>query len=492
MNRPTRVALAAAAIAALTATPAAMAQLSNVWFDPAVMVGGLPWTGSTGATAHFTAWFASGTGRAELRVGGRYAGSSDVFGAGGESSYTWSSLADGAYTARIHLESQHICNGWSCSWSAGYLPSADFRVDRTPPSEPSIISSGQPQPSSTAITWSRSTDGGVGIDGYQLLLDGTTQAQLAGSECGGDCSASLDASLLPDGPHTVVVRVTDLLGNAIDSPPAQITVADTPSVALVNPPRYVIAGRPVDITARGTIPNGSPLSYAWDTDGNGTYDTDTGAAAKLRFSPSKDVTLRVRATAPGGGVATDSAAIDLRTAPPRDEPGVTLNDGDRFTRDANVTLSLSWPDGATGMKIATDGGFKGATTVPIAPTATVQLTGDDNTLLPHVVYVRFSGAGIDARETYTDDIILDTTPPVIEKASAERVGAKAVRVSTRVRDAVSGPQRLQVARSVSAQGTTVAYAPAVRAAVKGRKVAVRVADGAGNWSKWKTVAARGG
>ena len=205
----------------------------------------------------------------------------------------------------------------------------------------------------------------------------------------------------------------------------------------------------------------------------------------VKVPPGVDSGVRLRLSGEGEPGPLGGPSGDLYVV-------LHAKESDRFTRDANVTLSLSWPDGATGMKIATDGGFKGATTVPIAPTATVQLTGDDNTLLPHVVYVRFSGAGIDARETYTDDIILDTTPPVIEKVSAERVGAKAVRVSTRVRDAVSGPQRLQVARSVSAQGTTVAYAPAVRAAVKGRKVAVRVADGAGNWSKWKTVATKAG
>ena len=169
---------------------------------------------------------------------------------------------------------------------------------------------------------------------------------------------------------------------------------------------------------------------------------------------------------------------------------MTINDGDRFTRDPDVTLSLSWPDGATGMKIATDGGFKGATTVPVAPTATVQLAADDNSLLPHVVYVRFSGAGLDARETYTDDIILDTIPPVIDTAVAKPVGTKAVRVTTRVRDAVSGPRSMQVTRAVTTPGTTVAYAPSVRAPMKGRRVSIRVADAAGNWSKWKSVVTR--
>lgn len=475
---------------AMAVTPAALGQPSGVWIDPAVMVAGVPWTGQAGATVRFRPSFSSGTGRAELLISGRYAGSSDRFGVGGESSYTWQSLADGAYTTRIYVESDRICVGSMCSWQAGYLSRTDFRVDRTPPSAPSVITDGEPQRSGTAITWSRSTDGGVGMDGYQLLLDGITQAQLGASQCGGDCSASLDPSLLPDGPHTVAVRATDLLGNAIDSPLVQITVADTPSVALVNPPRYVIAGHPVVISARAAIANGSPLTYSWDTDGNGTFDTDTGTVAVLRVQPTKTMRIAVQVTAPGGGTATDSAPIELRKTPPSGDPGVTINDGDRFTRDPDVTLSLSWPDGATGMKIATDGGFKGATTVPVAPTATVQLTADDNSLLPHVVYVRFSGAGLDARETYTDDIILDTIPPVIDTAVATPIATKAVRVITRVRDAVSGPRSMQVARTVAAAGTTVTYAPSVRVPMKGRRVSIRVADAAGNWSSWKTVVTR--
>jgi len=36
----------------------------------------------------------------------------------------------------------------------------------------------------------------------------------------------------------------------------------------------------------------------------------------------------------------------------------------------------------------------------------------------------------------------------------------------------------------------VAYAPSVRVPMKGRRVSIRVADAAGNWSKWKSVVTR--
>ena len=89
-----------------------------------------------------------------------------------------------------------------------------------------------------------------------------------------------------------------------------------------------------------------------------------------------------------------------------------------------------------------------------------------------------------------DDIILDTNPPVIDRAVATPITTKAVRVTTRVRDAVSGPRSMQVTRAVTTPGTTVAYAPSVRAPMKGRRVSIRVADAAGNWSKWKSVVTR--
>ena len=490
MNGRTRAAVLAAATLAMAAAPVALGQEWSLGVDRAVNIGGEAWTGPDGAVVQFTPPFSSGTALISLLVNGVSRGSSGYFGFSGQGQWHFASLQDGAYTARVRLESTHVCRGWMCNWQTS-TRNTTFRVDRTPPSPPSLgTDPSGPRTSSDPIEWWPSTDWGAGVAAYELSVDGVQRARIEPGACTHVCQATLEPSLLPDGPHAVSVRATDGVGNASDSGQVALTISDTPTVELVSPPKFVIAGRTATVTARGATPNHSPLTYAWDTDGNGSFETDTGDSPTVRISPKADITLAVQVTAAGGQQATASAPIDVRKTPPSDEPGVTINDGDRFTREAEVTLSMSWPDGATGMRIATDGSFKGATTVPVAPTATITLKADDNALLPHVVYVRFQGAGIDARETYTDDIILDTTPPVIQQVAATPISAKAVRVTTRVRDAVSGPKRLQVARSVSVQGTTVAYAPTVRAAVKGSKVAVRVADAAGNWSRWKTVAAR--
>jgi hypothetical protein len=354
-----------------------------------------------------------------------------------------------------------------------------------------VIAPDGPAASTDPVRWWPVGDGGAGMARYEVLVGGAVQAELGPGACASECQVALPSAALPDGDHAIDVRAIDRVGNVAQAGSTR-TIRDIPRVAFTDPPAFVMKGRAVTLRAAASTDNGGAISYAWDTNGDGTFDTQTGATPTVVITPEKDITVTVRASAPGGGEATAEMALDVRPAALADEPGVSIEDGARFTRDPRVQLAIAWPDGATGMRIATDGGFKGADWRPVAPEAAITLEADPDARLPHVVYVRFRGRGIDARETYTDDIILDTTPPVIQKVSAARISTKAVRVSTRVRDAVSGPQRLQVARSGSVQGTTVAYAPAVRAAVKGRTVAVRVADGAGNWSGWKTVAARGG
>ena len=131
------------------------------------------------------------------------------------------------------------------------------------------------------------------------------------------------------------------------------------------------------------------------------------------------------------------------------------------------------------------------------------------------MYVRYYGTGTDT-VTYSDDIILDETPPVIEVASVVTSGATAASVSVRslgpvasvskkrkpkkyrirlkARDATSGVVAVQVAKSKRVKGPVVQTGKratkvrkVINPRVKYRPKLIRVKDAAGNWSKFRKL-----
>jgi len=90
-----------------------------------------------------------------------------------------------------------------------------------------------------------------------------------------------------------------------------------PSVSAGGP--YSAAeGGSVSLAASGSDPEGGPLTYAWDLDNDGTYETagmtPTFSAAALDGPSSQ--TVRVQVTDAGGSTAVDTATVDVGNLPP--------------------------------------------------------------------------------------------------------------------------------------------------------------------------------
>jgi hypothetical protein len=193
--------------------------------------------------------------------------------------------------------------------------------------------------------------------------------------------------------------------------------------------------------------------------------------------------------------------------------GVSINGGAVYTNSPNVVLTVVgkppnlspavdacaraigfYPDGVA---ISNDGGLGNAQTFPAQDDQLYPWTlqSSDPERFPKTVYVRFIG-GVRAGTIYTDDIVLDTTPPKIVSASiagaATRSGAQATKRRTyklhvRARDKTSGVQRMQIAGNRRRPGKLLPYKQ--RAVFKSSRpqIFVRVQDGAGNFSRWKRV-----
>jgi hypothetical protein len=170
--------------------------------------------------------------------------------------------------------------------------------------------------------------------------------------------------------------------------------------------------------------------------------------------------------------------------------GVSIAAGTRFTKDPKLQLTIIPPDGATGLSISNDGGFKqpfGGQVVPGARYPWV-LDSSGPERLPKTVYVRFSGACVDPSQTFQDDIILDETAPTLStptvRAPAKGRGALTLRL--KAADNASGVKRVEVRRRHK-RILIAAYKRKLRVKGAPQNLTVRVTDGAGNVSRWKKV-----
>ncbi|MEP7113699.1 MAG: ExeM/NucH family extracellular endonuclease [Ilumatobacteraceae bacterium] len=78
-------------------------------------------------------------------------------------------------------------------------------------------------------------------------------------------------------------------------------------------PYTVIEGQSITLSATGTDPDGGTLTYAWDLDGNGTFETagQTVSFTAGRNQAPANVTVAVRVTDETGVTADDTATINV-------------------------------------------------------------------------------------------------------------------------------------------------------------------------------------
>ncbi|MEI8323459.1 MAG: hypothetical protein WCG49_10150, partial [Actinomycetes bacterium] len=191
--------------------------------------------------------------------------------------------------------------------------------------------------------------------------------------------------------------------------------------------------------------------------------------------------------------------------------GVTINSAAEFTNKKTVVLSVTGASGSVSAIVSNDGGFGSAQTFTLTDgSAEIDWTliSSRDERLPKQVYVKFVSRFGTQSSNYQDDIILDTTAPVLSDATAvaatapesavsvasvravKKNGAKIVVKAT---DANSGIGSIEMRSGASKKATSVTYAnPKAKSQTltvntKAKSLQVRVIDRAGNPSPWKTV-----
>lgn len=176
------------------------------------------------------------------------------------------------------------------------------------PNQAPVANAGGPynvnEGSTSLLDASGSYDADGTIASYAWDLDNNGVYETVGNPMGFDAS-SIDGPL---GPFVIGLKVTDNLG---------ATGTDTTTVMINNVPPSADAGGPYSGLAESVITiSGSAvdpgaadaLSYAWDLDNNGSYET-SGVNAQVTYATPGNYTVGLRVADDDGGVGIDTAQV---------------------------------------------------------------------------------------------------------------------------------------------------------------------------------------
>jgi hypothetical protein len=354
-------------------------------------------------------------------------------------------------------------------------------------------------PGNPGFSWDAGTDAVTGIDHYELRIDGAKNRDVATSACSAGVCVAQAAQPLTEGEHSWQVAAIDAVGNTASTETRTLQTGGPPNAAFTISPNPALAGRTVTFDGSTSADESGIARYEWDLDGDGAFETDAGAnpATSRVYQAPTTLTVHLRVTDGLGKQST--AEQQLRVTVPTSGQsllGVSINNGAQFTRSPDVTLTVKPPATSNAFIVSNDGGFFTPTTFPAAPTVKWRLDSSGPERLPKTVYLRFMLGPI-ISTNYTDDIILDEVPPVVQQAAlvppprpgtaASAARLKGYKLKVKAKDSNSGVAKLQVTANKKKPGKLLAYKTTLSVKLASKPKFLRARDKAGNFSAWKKL-----
>jgi len=121
------------------------------------------------------------------------------------------------------------------------------------------------------------------------------------------------------GTFTATLTVTDDVGASGTAAVVIDVRNDPPTAALSISPAAVLTGVPVTFSGAGSLDADGPIAkFEWDLDGNGTFETDSGATATVVRSFPNRMRVTVKLRVKNAGQTTLGFVVGGRQRGPRD------------------------------------------------------------------------------------------------------------------------------------------------------------------------------
>ena len=178
--------------------------------------------------------------------------------------------------------------------------------------------------------------------------------------------------------------------------------------------------------------------------------------------------------------------------------GLSINNGDLFTNQAAVTLTIAAAPYTAEMQVSNDGGFQNSPWQPYSLSKPWQITAFGSFQMPRIVYARFRNTDGSTSAIYQDDIILDPNAPKsnVTELVLGRLGRNSFPLTVRWvgEDDISGVKWYDIQvqldsgewqnwlTSTTAQESSYSVMPGHRYAFR-----TRAQDYAGNWESYRNT-----
>ncbi|MFA9416171.1 PKD domain-containing protein [Natrinema sp. HArc-T2] len=229
-------------------------------------------------------------------------------------------------------------------------PTASFTASPSTPNPDDAVTldaSDSSDPDGTITSYEWDTDGDGYYDDYDDADNGRTTR----------------GTFESGGTYTVGLKVTDN-GGKTDTVTKQITVENPPpSVNITFSPTAPTPGEAITLDASGSSdPDGTIMSYEWDTDGDGDYDDYTDASAgqttTITYNSAGSHRVSLRVTDNGGVSSTTTTTVpvslppepelDISTSTAGQNRPVTFDAGSSTDADGTITNYIwQFSDGKT-------------------------------------------------------------------------------------------------------------------------------------------------
>ena len=187
------------------------------------------------------------------------------------------------------------------------------------------ITINNPLPTITQLTPSSAR---ASTDGFTLVVTGTNFVQSSVVNWNSSprsttyvSASELRAQITSDdiaveGAASVTVVNPEPHGGTSNAATFTITPPNDPPTVDANGPFTVVEGSEITLTATGSDPNDDLLTYSWDLDNNGSFETPGQSVTFSAVDGSATRNVSVKVTDPGGLFATDEATVTIDNADP--------------------------------------------------------------------------------------------------------------------------------------------------------------------------------